>query len=113
MLWRKTNKTAAALLLFLAYSSQEAAAKRLTAGAILNEMGAEERFTYLAGVIEGLAHARHLADGEKPDGMRCLFDWYYKTADNRRKIEAAFARYPDHAAAPILLALTRPTCGAP
>ncbi|MEM1385640.1 MAG: hypothetical protein AAGG06_18625 [Pseudomonadota bacterium] len=90
-----------------------ARAEPLTAGVILDKMDAEERFTYLAGLMEGLAYARYLADGKASEGQNCLYAWFYETRSNRRKIEEVFRRYPDHRAAPIVLALTKRDCGAP
>lgn len=113
MLWKTSIRSAAAIAAFLAVFGTEhaVAEQRLTAGAILEKMPAEERFTYLAGLIEGLAHARFIMSGNDQTVKRCIFDWYYKTPQNRRKIEAAFKRYPEHGAAPIVLALTKPVCG--
>lgn len=110
MLWRNQVIAAAFAAVFLVSDTPISQAEQLNAGAILNNMSAVERFTYLSGVIEGLAHARFVADGGAT-GRACLHAWFYDTPESRRKLEAAFARYPNEYAAPIILALTKRQCG--
>lgn len=105
MLWIEWRIVAVSICVFLSFAGT-AEARKLNAGAILQNMSAGERFTYLAGVIEGLAHPRSEA------GAACLYRWFYDNAENRRKLEAAFQRHPEQDAAPIIIALTRRDCGA-
>lgn len=51
-------------------------AEALTAGEIAQNMSTDERLAYVAGVVEGLAYARWLADGKDATGQQCIWDWY-------------------------------------
>lgn len=104
MLWTRPIATAGAAFLLGSAASAETP---LTAGIILEEMSSEQRFAYIAGVVEGLAHQAP----EEATGA-CLFRWFYEGDGNASaKILAAFERYPNHRAAPIILALSKSKCG--
>ncbi len=82
----------------------------------MNKMKSEERFPYIAGVVEGLAYARYVRDGKKTEGMKCIYDWFYKgkdgksSSDNITLIYAAFGKYPDYTPAAIVGALADKAC---
>lgn len=82
----------------------------------MQKMKSEERFPYIAGVVEGLAYARYLRDGKQPAGMTCIYDWFYKgkdgksSDDNITTIYAAFGRYPDYPPAAIVEVLLDKAC---
>lgn len=113
MLWMKSKVaaySAAAVLSFYA-SNPAFSDEKLTAGVILERMNSEERFAYMAGIVEGLAYARRLADGGDRTGEGCLFNWFYRSDATTAKILEAFRRYPQEYAAPIILTLSKRTCG--
>ena len=109
MLWRSQVK-AAAVAILLVTTSQASAEQKLTAGLILEKMSSEQRFAYIAGVVEGLAHARLIADGNERSGHDCIFNWFYGGGASA-KVVAAFRKYPNHYPGPIIHALTKPSCG--
>ena len=84
----------------------------LTAGIILEKMSSEQRSAYVAGVVEGLAYARFQRDGKQEDGLKCIYDWFYKEGgDTARTIYAAFERYPNYPAGVIVWTLMKKKCG--
>ena len=87
-------------------------AQDLTAGVVLNRMNSDQMSGYLAGVVEGLAYARYVADGKSTAGMGCVYDWLYDPENNAQaKTLEAFRRYPDHTPAAIVAILVRQKCG--
>ncbi|MFG1342498.1 hypothetical protein [Xanthobacter autotrophicus] len=77
----------------------------------MKELGATERYSYIAGVVEGLAVARYLKDSKKPAGMNCIYDWFY---DDKKTIDAiyvAFGQYPDFPPGAVIAALAKQKCG--
>ncbi|GAB5470459.1 MAG: hypothetical protein Kilf2KO_34890 [Rhodospirillales bacterium] len=89
----------------------------ITAGSVLERMNADERFFFMAGIVEGLAYARYKADGNQTEGMGCIYDWFYRQGTfkdapmARLQIEEAFARYPNHTPGAVVGALTILRCG--
>lgn len=53
--------------------SNGAGATEMTAGVVAERMSAGERAAYLASIIEGLAHARHVRDGKETAGRSCIY----------------------------------------
>ncbi|MEM6466214.1 MAG: hypothetical protein AAF679_06895 [Pseudomonadota bacterium] len=75
-------------------------------------MTSEQKSAYLAGVVEGLAHARFLGGDRSTDSMGCLYHWYYARENKAlEKIFEAFVRYPDQAPGAIVAVLARQSCG--
>jgi hypothetical protein len=60
--------------------------------------------------VEGLAISRYMQDGKKPDGMNCIYDWFYKTPNTVDKIYAAFDHFPAYPPGSIIDALVRKSC---
>lgn len=89
----------------------EAGADNFTAKAVMEKMTAEERYPYLAGVVEGLAYARFVKDGQQTSGMKCIYDWFYGKPDTQDLIYAGMGRYPDYTPGAIVGALADQTCG--
>lgn len=87
------------------------AAQTLTAGVVTQKMSADQRAIYLAGIVEGLAHARYVKDNKDPAGRSCIYRWFYDEKDTQRKIGEAFARYPDALPGQIVGALVATKCG--
>lgn len=87
-----------------------APAEDFTAEKVMNAMSPEQRSAYLAGVIEGLAIARYNKDGQKTDGMGCIYDWFYKDKPFRA-IYDAFDKFPTYLPGTIIHALAKRKCG--
>ena len=89
----------------------------MTAGLIMEKMPQAERFAYVAGIVEGFAHARFLGDtrerGEKTQtGMNCIYGWFYGTkGETYLEVEAAFTKYPEHYPATLIAAMLKKRCG--
>ena len=91
----------------------QAAAEQITAGSLSDNMTADERFAYIAGVTEGLAYSRFLKDRPDETGMSCIYDWFYGgKIRTRRRIDAWFARHPDKPVGTLLYVLIKKECGA-
>lgn len=86
-------------------------AQTLNAGTILEKMTSDERLMYIAGVVEGLAHARTIANDGDRTGEVCLYNWFYRSGNTSGKISDAFRLYPDRYAAEIIRVLARKQCG--
>ena len=67
-------------------------AQALTADDVLNKMNADQRFGYIAGVVEGLAYARWAKDRPDSTGMNCIYNWYYQGADERSHLVDTWLR---------------------
>jgi hypothetical protein len=104
---------AAVLAYFVAIPANDVWADgTLDAKAVMTKMGSDERFGFITGLVEGLAYARYLADGNKPDGMKCIQSWFYDgSKESLSTIYDAFDKYPEHAPANIIAALARKQCG--
>jgi hypothetical protein len=89
---------------------QAANATDFTARAVMEKMTAEQRYSYLAGVVEGLAYARYASDGKKLDGMNCIYDWFYGDPKVTDLIYAAFDKYPDYTLGAIVAVIARKKC---
>jgi hypothetical protein len=109
------NKTPALfdikLLLLGIVISSSAAANDFNAEKVMKQMTPDERYGYLAGVIEGLAIARYNKDGKKKEGMNCIYDWFYDDKQNRRVIYDAFEKYPTYPPGSIVDVLVKKKCG--
>ena len=77
---------------------------------VLTEFSSREQVTYFAGVVEGLAYARYLADGKTTDGMSCVYDWFWKDTAILEEIHAALARRPDFPPGPLIGVLVDEAC---
>lgn len=87
-------------------------AEDFTAGAVVERMDASERYTFIAGIIEGLAYARFVSDGKSEEpGMRCIYTWFYEEDGSANKIVAAFKAFPDHLPGAVTAALAQRRCG--
>lgn len=83
-----------------------------TAGDVMNKMNSDERGSYFAGVVEGLATARWLRDRPDAEGSNCVFNWYYEGGEEtRRRIHAWLNRHPDKPVGPLFHVLIKRKCG--
>lgn len=109
-----TSKSAiyiSASLAFVLPNAPNASATDFTAKAVMEKMQPEQRYAYVAGVVEGLAYARFSKDGQKPDGMNCIYDWFYKKPDTLDVIYAGLGQYPDYPPGAIIATLSQKSCG--
>lgn len=90
----------------------------MTAGVVLEKMGAGERYTYYFGLVQGLAYARFrkdtIANNNQNDqrGMDCISSWFDDGGVERTlQIDKTLEKYPDHAPAVIINAMVRKECG--
>lgn len=87
-----------------------APAQDMTAGVVMEKMPADDRYTYVAGIVEGLATARYLADDKQTTGMSCLYRWFYGNSGTAEIIGAAFRRFPEHYPGVIVATLVGKEC---
>ena len=87
-------------------------AEVMTAGVVMEKMSAEQRFTFWAGIIEGLAHARYVKDNKETTGRACIYRWFYDEPASRDKIREASLKYPDALTGQIIGTLVATKCGA-
>lgn len=95
----------------LALGAVPASATDFTAGAVVSKMAPEKRYSYIAGVVEGIAYARFVRDEKKAAGMECIYDWFYKAPSAFDTIYAAFEKYPAHTPGAIVATLAKRQCG--
>lgn len=76
----------------------------------MTEMNASDRYTFVAGVIEGLAYARFSADGKQTEGMACIYDWFYGSPDTMLNVEATFVKYDSFKPGAVLAAMLEKRC---
>lgn len=114
MSFASNNKYAVCLsgaLSMLPVSNPPARATELNANAIMEKMPAEERASYIAGVVEGVAFGRYLAGGKKVEILNCIYDWFAGKPSAYDTIYAAFGRYGDFTPGAIIWELSKKKCG--
>ncbi|HEY3696764.1 hypothetical protein [Phenylobacterium sp.] len=84
----------------------------MTAGVVMKNMKGGDLYTYVAGIVEGLAHARYIKDGKTTAGRECIFNWFYEDKTTIRKIYAGFERYPNVLPGQVVGTLAAVKCGA-
>ena len=82
----------------------------MTAGVVMERMEADERYTYVAGIIEGLAYARYARDGRDVAGMECIYGWFYGQEGAVEQIYAAFQEFPEYLPGAVLSVLLNQVC---
>lgn len=95
----------------LSLAAQPVAANDFDAAKVMNDMTAQERSAYIAGVIEGLAQARYMKDGKQKAGMDCIYGWYYGDKTTIRLIYDAFDKYPTYPPGTIIDVMVKQKCG--
>ena len=108
---RALKRSLAALIVAMTCGALPADAKDMTAGSIITEMEPEARFPYLSGIVEGLAYARYKSDGNKTEGMACIYEWFYRGEKSANTIYGAFAKFKDHTPGAVMAALIKQRCG--
>lgn len=84
----------------------------MTAGVVMEKMSAGDRYLYIAGIVEGLAHARFVKDNKETKGRSCIVQWFYDDKATIQKIYEAFERYPGTLPGAVVGALAATKCGA-
>ena len=109
-LFQHTAK-AAALAAGLTLAAPQAGA--LTVEDLRENLSVEAQTSYVAGVVEGLAFARWIADDRAYEGMDCILEWYYRSGDTSafRAALDMFDQHPDQHIGTLMYALIREECG--
>jgi hypothetical protein len=100
-----------AVALPLAIMPVSASAEDFTAGIVVTKMAERDRYPFIAGIIEGLAFARYKKDGDKTQGMRCVYDWFYETKNRTQEILETFKRFSDYLPGAVVAAMVEKECG--
>lgn len=113
MHWLKSltsRNTALAAALFGLPLAESLAAQ--DAGDVMTRMNAEQRISYINGMVEGLAIARWIQDRPDSSGMNCIYDWYYQKplAPQFNLIRDFFERNPDQRPGALLHVLLNKEC---
>ncbi len=109
----KVRKAGAALAVFLAslpFVPSQARAQDMTAGVIMEKMPQNERYPFVAGIVEGLAYARYARDNKQVTGMGCIYKWFYGKQDRILDVYQAFNRFKDHTPGAIVAAMVAKEC---
>jgi hypothetical protein len=83
----------------------------ITAGDVLDRMGADQRSGYLTGAVD---MAMYLASAQEKNNAKaeCIMNWYYgKNGPGPRDVIATFDRYPDRPAIGLIKLLIDRHCG--
>ena len=80
----------------------------LTGSEVLDNMGADERFAYLAGNVDMAAQLSY-HEGKR-ERSQCIFDWYYEQR-GAVQVEQALERFRDRQVQPVIQALINRACG--
>ncbi|WP_416193408.1 hypothetical protein [Nitrobacter sp. TKz-YC01] len=96
---------------FLSPAPANAAGTQFTAEKVMKEMNSDQRTSYIAGVVEGLAVARYMKDGKKKAGMECIYDFLYGNKGTMSVIFDAFDKYPTYPPGSVIDVLTKQKCG--
>lgn len=111
MLVTYTKAAIAGGMFWIATGVSPAAAQSMTAGVVAERMSPTDFFTYTTGIIEGLAIARLQADNNQPEGMGCVYDWFYDDPQTRvDQLLVAFARFPDYPPAAVVSVMVQREC---
>ena len=81
----------------------------MTAGLVVEKMSPTQLFTFVAGIVEGLAHAR--SGGRPPsEGRACIYRWFYEGENTMARIEATLAHFGDHMPGAVVAAMAEKRC---
>lgn len=85
----------------------------MTAGVVLDKMKPDERFAYIAGIVEGFAFYASQNESDETERVKCIYDWYYAdTTATVTQISQTFEHFRDKYPAAIIAALVKKKCGA-
>ncbi|TAA53907.1 hypothetical protein [Shinella sp. JR1-6] len=89
----------------------------MTAGVVLKEMKGKELFSYVYGIVDGMAYARFrkdsLSSGQKDEqGMSCIYGWFFANdAAAFEKVKAQFGAHENLIPPIIIAAMIKKECG--
>jgi hypothetical protein len=105
-------RVVAASTLSIIVNLSSASAEDFTAGVVMTKMTAGDRYAFMAGVAEGLAHNRMVKDGGAVDGARCIYQWFYDRKETLPEIYQAFDYFKDEMPGAVMAAMVEKECGA-
>lgn len=112
VLTRITQRIAIAATAAIGLTISPYQAMALTANEVLTNMESGERFSYVSGIVDGLAYARWLAERPNEEGMQCIYGWYYSNDDSvRARILTWLERHPDKPVDALMYVLIKKECG--
>lgn len=100
-----------ACLLALWLGPAPAQSEPLNAGFVALEMDASDRYSFVSGIVQGLAFVERVADQATADGANCIYGWFYEEDGTMDTIMAAFAKFQDRDPAAVISALIQRRCG--
>lgn len=86
-----------------------AQAETLNAGFVMSQMNADQRASYVSGVVEGLAFSRYLRERPDEAGMKCIYQWHADT--DTEDLHAWFERHPERTISVLLYTMMKRECG--
>lgn len=75
------------------------------------QMEPEQRWSYIAGIVEGLAYARYIQDGQETAGMACINNWFYEQDGAIEQVYQAFGEFADYPPGAVMSVLLDQVCG--
>ena len=79
----------------------------------METMSPGERYTFIAGMVEGIAFHRYTVGDKDTAAMNCVYDWFYKGHNGQKTIDviyAALGEYPDYPPVAVIAALANRKC---
>lgn len=79
----------------------------------METMSPGERYTFIAGMVEGIAFHRYTVGDKDTAAMNCVYDWFYKGHNGQKTIDVIFAalgEYPDYPPVAVIAALANRKC---
>ena len=74
-------------------------------------MEPEHRTPYIIGLVDGLAYARFVSDGQETAGMNCINQWFYEQDGAIDQIYVAFDEFSDFPPGAVVSVLLNQVCG--
>ncbi|MEM1149527.1 MAG: hypothetical protein AAGI03_03085 [Pseudomonadota bacterium] len=91
-------------------SSERAEAQDLNAGFVVETMSALEQYSYVAGIVEGLATVSARGGDQGSLRQMCIYNWFYDEDDSMQNVLAAFAYFPDRLPGAVVQAMIAQRC---
>lgn len=104
----RTRMTLASLALLLATGTGPMPAVAMTGAEVLNEMGDDERYGYLAGNIDMAAQLTY-HDGKR-ERSACIYEWFYKKGGLNQVVQT-IEHFKDRQVQPVIYVLIKKACG--
>lgn len=109
---QKSNAGVSNLFLASTLTLLSTPALAITAAEVRSKMNQDERSSFIAGIVDGLAQARWIKDKPDATGMRCIYDWHYKpTRKSVNSRETLMDRHPEKPISSLIFALVKKQCG--